>query len=214
MPRSNGYRPKAAVKEEVMEWREKLSETKDWRKAQSIMNILTCLMGHNGGPSRGMICPRACSYCGYYGHTKQWCKRRLAAVQRRYDRECDALLAEDAKLGPTVPKDERALRFDAIEERMWEGVRRELGPKEPSEHALHCDCAECREWDEWMAPVRYAGEPKPQFYRLSDPGSTPMGARLLQCDEFTEGVPEERARWLVELWERVQLEAVDPPETP
>ena len=182
MGRSNGYRPKKAVKEEVMRLRAKLGElnTQEWAQAQVLMNHITALMNVKGGPEGAMIIPRACRYCGYYGHTKQFCKKRIEKQRRCYDLECDKLLAEDVDMMPTEPKDERALRFDAIEERMWEGVRRELGPKEPSEHERHCDCAECREWDEWMAPVRYAGEPKPQFY----------------------GVSEERSRWLVELWER------------
>ncbi|AUD57286.1 hypothetical protein [Pleurochrysis sp. endemic virus 2] len=35
-------------------------------------------MGHGGGPSGSLIMPRACSYCDYYGHTKQYCKRLKA----------------------------------------------------------------------------------------------------------------------------------------
>lgn len=101
MPRCNGYRPKAEVRDEVTELRARLAELTDdkWAQASSIMHKITLLLGHTGGPMGGKIEPRVCKYCKHYGHTRQWCKVRIAREQEQYDRECDALLAEEAKNG-------------------------------------------------------------------------------------------------------------------
>jgi len=101
MGRSNGYRPKAAVRDEVLALRAKLAELTDdqWQKASCIMDNITALLGKRCGPSNGKIEPRACRYCHHYGHTRQWCPKRLAAITAREEREADELLAEDRALG-------------------------------------------------------------------------------------------------------------------
>lgn len=101
MGRSNGYRPKAAVRDEVGMLRAALGELQDdqWVKASFIMEEITKLLGHRGGPMGGKIEPRICKYCKYYGHTRQWCKVRLEAEKSRDDRETDKLLAEDRASG-------------------------------------------------------------------------------------------------------------------
>lgn len=78
MPRCNGYRPTKAVRKEVQELRAQLATltTDRWVKASYIMQNITALLGHSGGPSGGSIQPRACRYCHYFGHTKQWCPAR------------------------------------------------------------------------------------------------------------------------------------------
>ena len=80
MGRSNGYRPTKATEKQVMYLRAKLGKVRasEWQKASCIMQEITGLLGHRGGPGNSMIQPRACTACGFYGHTKQWCKVRLA----------------------------------------------------------------------------------------------------------------------------------------
>lgn len=93
MPRSNGYRPKNAVRKEVEALREQLSTIPydEWQRAQQVMLKITYALGKFHGPSRGMIQPRACKFCKFYGHTRQWCAARLQAEEEWKDR----LIAED-----------------------------------------------------------------------------------------------------------------------
>ena len=97
MGRSNGYRPKKAQREEVLEWRYVLSTltVDDWVKAQFIMNRITSLVGATGGPMGGLIEPRACRYCYYFGHTRHTCEKRKAVLKAIEDREVQAMLDED-----------------------------------------------------------------------------------------------------------------------
>ena len=118
MGRSNGYRPKRAVRAEVLAWREKLHLLQDdqWQKASVIMDNITTLLGHHGGPMGGKIQPRACKFCHYYGHTIQWCNRRKAVIARNEALEIAHMLREDAEL------------FDR-----YEGAKRpERDPHDPS----------------------------------------------------------------------------------
>ena len=97
MGRSNGYRPKAANRAEGAELRAMLAECRDdeWIKAGMIMDRITAVLGVRYGPMNGRIEPRACKYCHHYGHTRQWCKARLADVAQREEREIAALIKED-----------------------------------------------------------------------------------------------------------------------
>ena len=103
MGRSNGYRPKVAVRKEVLELRARLGELRDdqWQRASCIMQNITSLLGHDYGPMGGKIEPRACRFCHYYGHTRQWCPKRIAAEAKREEREYEKILKEDAALGIT-----------------------------------------------------------------------------------------------------------------
>ena len=78
MGHSNGYRPNKAVRKEVYALREELAKCHayQWQRAGMIMQDIVHLLGHDHGPGRGRIEPRACKYCKYYGHTKQWCPKR------------------------------------------------------------------------------------------------------------------------------------------
>ena len=100
MGRSNGYRPKAACRKEVLRLRAQLAECNgfQWRKAGMIMDQITTLLGHAYGPMNAKIAPRACSYCNYYGHTRQWCKRRLEYQKLCEEYEIERMLKEDAAL--------------------------------------------------------------------------------------------------------------------
>jgi hypothetical protein len=106
MGRSNGYRPKAAVRKEVLYWRDKLNALTDdqWMKASCYMDNITTLLGHTGGPMGGRIEPRACKYCHHFGHTRQWCKARIADEQAREEQALERMLAEDRALGIGVVK--------------------------------------------------------------------------------------------------------------
>lgn len=125
MPRSNGYRPKKAVKEEVNYWRAKLSEcdSSQWQKAGMIMDNITGLLEADLGPSRGKINPRACRYCGFYGHTRQWCDVKKAADEAALDRmirdgQNDLRKLREAHAVPTEPYDPakggQAREFDRL----------------------------------------------------------------------------------------------------
>jgi len=95
MARSSGYRPKKKDIEEVSKLREELSKLKyhQWQKATHIMQKITVLTGDWAGPSGGLIEPRACRYCQYYGHTRQYCKQR----ERDEKLEIENEIAKDKK---------------------------------------------------------------------------------------------------------------------
>lgn len=89
MARCNGYRPRKAVRAEVQALRAELGKLRgaQWQRAQVLMSRMTALMGREGGPSRANIAPRACAYCGYFGHTRQFCTERARAEEREVERE-------------------------------------------------------------------------------------------------------------------------------
>ena len=96
MGRSNGYRPTKAQKKVVDELRLRLGQTRkdDWQKARCLMQEIAIHLGVRGGPMGGQVNPRACKYCHYYGHTKQWCPKRVAMEKEREEKELDELLQE------------------------------------------------------------------------------------------------------------------------
>eukprot|EP00965_Chrysotila_dentata_P105594 3487074-Pleurochrysis_carterae.AAC.1 len=51
-------------------------------------------MGHRGGPSGGLIMPRVCSYCDYYGHTRQFCSRLKEDRVNLANKDTDDILAQ------------------------------------------------------------------------------------------------------------------------
>ena len=65
--------------------------TDEWQKAKCLMDEITRVLGHRGGPMGGSIAPRACVYCHMYGHTRAHCRKRRedAAMRERigYDQE-------------------------------------------------------------------------------------------------------------------------------
>jgi hypothetical protein len=95
MGRSSGARPKKAVAEEVKRLKEALGEVHsyDWQKAQCIFDEMCSLCGVSG-PSGGIMVPRSCRLCGYYGHTRQYCPRR-DPEQEETDKEHASLLKRD-----------------------------------------------------------------------------------------------------------------------
>ena len=55
--------------------------TDEWQKAKCLMDEITRVLGHRGGPMGGSIAKRACVYCHIYGHTRAHC-RKLIALER------------------------------------------------------------------------------------------------------------------------------------
>ncbi len=110
MGRSNGYRPKKAVREEVLFWREELAkcDSSEWLRANRIMQEITTLLGHAMGPGNGKIEPRACKWCGFYGHTRQWCPKFKAAEQASIDQ----LLKEDDAVHTLLAKPRYVQKYD------------------------------------------------------------------------------------------------------
>ena len=128
MGRSSGYRPRVAVRKEILFLRAELAKLQDdeWVKAGMIMQELTKLLGHTGGPMGGRIEPRACRYCHYFGHTRQWCKKRIADEEERERREIEAMLKEDEALFSSIQEPQtrepyeptrckQALTFDELQ---------------------------------------------------------------------------------------------------
>jgi len=72
------YRARKACREEYNDLRAQLHKLKDteWQRAGIVMMRIAELLGHRYGPMGGQIEPRACKFCRYYGHTKQWCPKR------------------------------------------------------------------------------------------------------------------------------------------
>ena len=72
------YRARKACREEYNELRAQLHKLKDteWQRAGIVMMRIAELLGHRYGSMGGRIEPRACKFCRYYGHTKQWCPKR------------------------------------------------------------------------------------------------------------------------------------------
>ena len=97
---SQGCRPKKAVAKEVGELRARLSEchTGQWRKAQCIFDQMAALTAKQG-PMGGKMVPRACRYCGYYGHSRQHCPR----IKQLEDEAVEAELRKIAQFKPFVP---------------------------------------------------------------------------------------------------------------
>lgn len=95
MGRSNGYRPTKAVRREVQALREELSKCHayKWQRAGMIMQEIVHLLGHSSGPAGARIEPRACKYCKYYGHTRQWCPARKADEERETEEMVQSDLA-------------------------------------------------------------------------------------------------------------------------
>ena len=113
MGRSSGYRARNANKAEVAELRARLGELRsnEWQKAGIIMEQITSILGHRGGPSHGRIEPRACRSCSYYGHTRQHCWRRkqreeeAVEVLRRREKEWLAMNLEEREKAKSKPKE-------------------------------------------------------------------------------------------------------------
>ena len=116
MARSSGYRANKENAERVAELRAKLSECRphQWQRATCIMQEIAALTStHNtgSGPSGARVEPRACKYCGYFGHTKQHCQRRA----RDEEAACERIMLQ-----------ERQFQLEKQEQRQCNAVPKEL----------------------------------------------------------------------------------------
>ena len=75
--RSKGYRATAETRDEMDALRMRLGTCRlsDWQKARAIMQQIVQLTGQQLGPSGSSVEPRSCRYCGYFGHSRQNCKK-------------------------------------------------------------------------------------------------------------------------------------------
>ena len=135
--------------------------SEDWQRAQRIMQEL-CLVCGVKGPSGAMMVPRACRWCGFYGHSRQFCPSYRAHRERLAERE----LAQDPARGWRRPESRQECASDEewewvctlkrINERVEEGRRLGKGCTSGREVQcagdidLHCACDGCREWRQWM----------------------------------------------------------------
>jgi len=167
MGRSSGYRPRNCNRAEVEELRRQLATTHadQWQKAKCLMDEITRVLGHRGGPMGGNIAPRACKYCHYYGHTRQFCSklREDSAMRERigYDREI-ALLETYLNGRPDV-QDEDWERWLQWSHRQYVALSEMgLGCDGPAtDVATDCDgCAGCTAWKA-AAAVWEAQNPAP-----------------------------------------------------
>ena len=80
MARSKGYRPRKENKDQLAVLRAELGKLKkaQWQQASRIMHEIAATVGDGTGPTRGKVEPRACKFCGFYGHTSQHCAARKA----------------------------------------------------------------------------------------------------------------------------------------
>ena len=167
MGRSNGYRPTKATEKQVMHLRAKLGKVRasEWQRASCIMQEITGILGHRGGPGNSMIQPRACTACGFYGHTKQWCKVRLenemsaADEDRNYRQRMG--IAASRQNGNT---DETWSKWYAWAWRRYEAARAAGGGCETA-------CRECKGCDAWADAVRVFERDDPEPPRTSSRGS-------------------------------------------
>ena len=90
MGRSGGYRANKENFERVEELRARLGTLKcdKWQAAGAIMQEIVALTSNGSGPSGGRVEPRACKYCGFYGHTRQHCAKKERDKAAAYEREC------------------------------------------------------------------------------------------------------------------------------
>jgi len=85
-----GYRLKGPVRKELLALRVRLGQlcSHDLVKAQHIMQEITVLSRTPNGHSHGLVVPRACSVCMYFGHTEQHCVvRKERDVQTEIEEE-------------------------------------------------------------------------------------------------------------------------------
>lgn len=74
---SRGYRETAQNRESMRYLRGELAKChkSEWVKAHCIMQAIAILAPSHSGPSGVIVQPRTCSYCKFYGHSRNHCAR-------------------------------------------------------------------------------------------------------------------------------------------
>ena len=152
--KSQGYRPTNANRAEVDELRAELATLRsyDWLRARRVMKEISETLGCKSGPTGGVIAPRACKYCDFYGHTRQWCQKRIRDEQAREERETNQIIAqhmrESAKWGEC--KDVAWAKLCEHKMRRYEAAC-DAGHGCVAGADYPCDeCEGCKAWDVFM----------------------------------------------------------------
>ena len=121
MGKTSGYRAKKQDRVEFAALKDRLGKCSgsQWQKAYAIMDMMTTLLGHKGGPSKAFIAPRSCKYCGYFGHTKQFCRKKKSDEDKQNDREI-ARHREAMRSGGRRMSDEWIKECDILIKRAYE----------------------------------------------------------------------------------------------
>ena len=166
MGRSSGARPHAKNKERVETLRAKLGTIRsdEWQKAQAVFDEM-CALCEVHGPSGGMMVPRSCRVCKFFGHTQQFCPVKKARDAARTEREIERDRAH-GYVPPSCVEEcpggqeqwEMICRQDEIERIQEEKTALGMGchvdrgwitcasdKVMPSE----CGCQGCKEWLAW-----------------------------------------------------------------
>lgn len=122
MARSSGYRANKESAARVAELRAKLGECNysQWQRASCIMQEIAALTStHNtgSGPSNARVEPRACKYCGYYGHTKQHCQKRERDEEASEEAAYQRMMLQERQY--QLEKEEQRQRYAAPKELPW-----------------------------------------------------------------------------------------------
>ena len=109
-----GYRVKAAHAGEMRELRAQLAKISgaEWQRAMCVMQHIAWLSGNPSGPSRGLVLPRCCVECGFFGHTKQYCPKRRERLELQLDMEIEA--ERKRRCGHEVAVYRQAQYFDEV----------------------------------------------------------------------------------------------------
>ena len=157
MGKSSGARPKKAVAEEVAVLRELLNKltSSEWQRAYAVFDKIAELCGHLG-PMGGGSHPRSCRYCGYYGHTKEFCERRKRAVEWEDERRLKVMRTESEAMRMEVQQARKADPAWAAELRDLDARYRRAMDEGGCEGCLRegdwpCgECEQCARFDYWF----------------------------------------------------------------
>lgn len=99
---SNGYRPNKANQAEVLRLRGRLAQCRkqDWQRASCIMAQIVDAVGSK---SAGGVEPRLCKYCGFFGHTMQWCKAYKVELAERERLDMELFVRDDKRWRESQP---------------------------------------------------------------------------------------------------------------
>ena len=80
-----------AKREAIAPLRERLGKLRadEWQKANIIMQDIVSISGRKSKIG-GQICARVCRGCGYFGHSKEYCPKRVEREQREMEAEMRA----------------------------------------------------------------------------------------------------------------------------
>lgn len=173
MPRSVGYRATKENREEISALRARLHACKssEWQKAGLIMQRIAQTLGHSGGPMGARIQPRACRYCHFYGHTKQWCPKRITDEAAALQREIDADKRwRSRRAGGEV--DPQWLEWNEWADRRFKAARdaghgcEEIVAESAADYKAvrACKCRGCSGWDAFVTDWE-ARNPEPPHWR-------------------------------------------------